>query len=189
MSLARRLAVACGALALCLAVLSALGRVDLTAAVTLLGNDYVFVAAIAAVGGLLALSTALSARRVGRYQARTPDPEGPVSAPTPGHTIDSLLADWRLRVPLVGRSRRRLLRARLRAAVVATLQRVEGCDQETATARVDSGAWTTDRWAGSFLGHCRGPTLGQRLAAWRAGETWIDRRVRHTVAELDSLTD
>ncbi|WP_459194840.1 DUF7269 family protein [Halosimplex sp. J119] len=78
------------------------------------------------------------------------------------------------------------VRDRLRGLAAARLDRA-GCSDES----IASGEWTDDRTAGAFLSEDAGPvhSLRSRLRFWLDPETERDRRVRRTVAAIESISE
>lgn len=118
--------------------------------VGLLGNDYLLVAAVAVAVAGVAVAAVASGREANQARGDLPGPEAATTAPTAGDGLDDALADPTLAVPLVGRSRE-AVRDRLREAAVATVRRRRNCSEEAARRRVETGAWTDDPVAASFL--------------------------------------
>lgn len=189
MSLIRRAGTALGLTALALALVAVFTGLDLhvRSLVDMVGSDYLLVALLAAGACIVVLATAVSARGTGRFQASVPDPERPFSAPTPGADFDEISLAWRASLPVLGRSRRRAVRDRLRATALETLSKAEHCDRAEAERLLDRGSWTDDPWARSFLGAGAGPSIRQRLVALSAGEPWFRRHVVRTVDALDEV--
>lgn len=157
--------------------------------VALLGNDYFLVAAIGGVGLLVAVATAASGRPSRLVQADLPEPERPISVPSPGSELDDCLDGWRTWLPVVGRERRATLHARLRTDAVETLQRTTGCDRSTAERRVAEGDWPADPGVAAFLAPTeppRPPLVGWLLALL-SRETWTQRQVRRAALTLVRL--
>ncbi|WP_227375867.1 DUF7269 family protein [Haladaptatus halobius] len=142
--------------------------------------------------GILALVQGLrvvqSRRRRDVEGAVTGDPETNVTHPTPGREFDE-----RLRTVHSGsrsqrfQSRKRLREHLERSLLEAIVQR-EGCSEDDAKARMETGDWTDDPYAAAFLG---GPSAPRR--SWRewlrrslGGETTFQRRARRTA---DAVTD
>jgi hypothetical protein len=155
---------------------------DLVAA---LGADYLLVAAIASVGLLVAVALLITGRATRLDQASVPDPERPITAPPPGAGFDEAIADWRLALPWVARSRREAIRTRLREAAIESLRRRSGLGRAEAEARVAAGEWTDDPVAASYLADDRrGVGVGRRLGSLLRGETWTEHRARRAAAAI-----
>ncbi|WP_458206632.1 DUF7269 family protein [Haladaptatus sp. NG-SE-30] len=118
--------------------------------------------------------------------AETGDPETNLTLPTPGDDFDE-----RLRVVHSGTrtarfQSRKTLRELLERSVVEAIVEREGCSEDDARARLETGDWTDDPYAAAFLG---GPTAPRR--SWRewirhslSGETRFQRRVRRTAGAV-----
>lgn len=183
---ARRLALgAAGLVALVAALLTGTAEaVPVDALVSVLGNDYLFVAAFGCLGLAIAATAVVSGRSANLEQASMPDPERPVSAPPPGTDFDAEVGTLRLSLPLYGRRRRAAVRERLRAAATGLVMRTTNCDRETARERVESGEWTADPTVAAFLGRGSAGGVELRLRALRRGQTAFQYLVERTVAEL-----
>lgn len=116
----------------------------ITAAVALFGSDYVVVAAIGGVA--IAFAVVLFAVRLWRRQTETTPPvvERVQSAIHLGSAVDNTGG---LSLATADGDRRQ----QLRAAAIAATEATEGCSKPEATARVDSGSWTTDQVASAWL--------------------------------------
>ncbi|WP_227355249.1 DUF7269 family protein [Haladaptatus salinisoli] len=136
--------------------------------------------------GVLALVQGLrvvqSRRRRDVEGAATGDPETNVTHPTPGQEFDE-----RLRTVHSGsrsqrfRSQKRLRQHLERSLLEAIVQR-EGCSEDDAKARVETGDWTDDPYAAAFLGGPSAPrrSWGEWLRQSFGGETTFQRRARRT---------
>ncbi|MGM0592407.1 MAG: DUF7269 family protein [Halobacteriota archaeon] len=153
------------------------------ALVETLGNDYLLITVLAAVGLAASVPVVLSGRTSALSQATTPTPEHPATAPEPGTRVDEALASPSVWLPVVGQRRREALRSRLRRDAIETLVRVEACTRREASARVESGTWTEDPDAAALLAG-DAPETAVRLRAILGGEPWTRRAVRRTMAEL-----
>lgn len=145
-----------------------------------LGNDYLLVAALGALGTLVGLLMLATGRSGNLVQTTTPDPERPPSVPAAGDDFDRTVRSLRFTLPLVGRSARRTVRERLRAAAVEATAHDAGCSRAEAERRVADGTWTDDDAAAAFLATDGGPSaaVGGRLTALVDGETLGQRRAR-----------
>ncbi|QLG60379.1 DUF7269 family protein [Halorarum salinum] len=154
-------------------------------AVAALGNDYLFLVAIAAGGLVVAAAMAVSGRASNVEQARMPDPERPVAVPAPGAGFDDRVGSVGFGLPVVGRSARESVRERLRACAVDVTMRSAGCGGEEARRRVDDGRWTDDPDAAAFLSSSgRSASLPTLLRAALRGETPAQRRARRAAEEV-----
>lgn len=162
------------------------GVVPVEALVALLGNDYLFVAAIA--GGALLLALLLAGQNSGASQVEVPDPEGTVTVPAPGDEFAATVDSWWLAVPFVSEADRRAVRERLRAAAVGAVARTQNCSPTRAADRVREGTWTDDDCAASFLAvdESRG---GEWLTALGRGQTPFAYRARRTADAIAALDD
>lgn len=154
------------------------------AAVTALGNDYLFLVAIAAGGLVVASAMVVSGRAGNLEQARMPDPERPVAVPTPGAGFDDQVGSVRFGLPVVGESRRESVRERLRASAVDVTMRSAGCSREEAERMVADGRWTDDPDAAAFLSESDPASVPELLQAGLRGETPSQRRARRTAEEI-----
>ena len=176
------------------AVLVAVGGVasviPVRPAVQALGNDYLLVAAIAALGLVAALPALFSGRASNVEQTAVPTPETPATVPPAGQTFDETVGSWRFRLPLSGRERRRAVRDRLRSAAVGAVMRERNCSRDAARRRVASGEWTDDPGVAAYLGEAESgdappdASVGDRVGALLAGETWHERQARRTADVL-----
>lgn len=152
-----------------------------------LGNDYLLVGAIAAVGILLALVFAFQGRAGTIQQTETPDAEGAQAVPAPGDDFDELVKDaqgWR------AREDREAVRERLHKTAVDAVTKAENCPRYSAEHRVETGAWTTDTYAASLLGEEDSPNLPPltRLRSYFGGSSF-DISVSRTVEEIEGLIE
>lgn len=155
------------------------------AAVAALGNDYLFLVAIAAGGLVVAAAMVVSGRAGNLEQARMPDPERPVAVPAPGAEFDDRIGRLRFGLPIVGRSERESVRERLRASAVDVTMRSTGCSSDEAERRVAEGRWTDDPDAAAFLSASdRSVSVPELLGAVLRGETPEQRRARRAAAEV-----
>ncbi|QLG29731.1 hypothetical protein HUG10_19185 (plasmid) [Halorarum halophilum] len=154
------------------------------AAVTALGNDYLFLVAIAAGGLVVASAMVVSGRSGNLRQARMPDPERPVAVPTPGAGFDDRIGSVRFGLPVVGDSTRESVRERLRTSAVDVTMRSEGCSREEAERMVADGRWTDDPDAAAFLSGSNPASFPELLGAGLRGETPSQRRARRTAEEI-----
>lgn len=160
-------------------------RVPTAAVVERLGNDYLLVAGIAAVALVATLAVLLVRAVSGVAEARPPAVEG--TAPRSlGREVDAALDS----LPAVRTTdRHRRVHWRLRRAAVRAVAERERCSPRAARDRVERREWTDDADAAAFLATAtlEEPPLDRRLRALLAGDHWFRRRVRATVAALESL--
>lgn len=121
-----------------------------------LGNDYLLVAVVAGAALLLGLVFAFQGRAGTVRQAETPDAEGVESVPAPGDDFDELVSEaagWR------SGEQKEAVRERVRGAAVDVIADKENCSRPEAERYVDTGTWTADRYASSFVGGRDAPQL------------------------------
>jgi hypothetical protein len=121
-----------------------------------LGNDYLLVATVAGVALFLGLIFAFQGRAGTVRQAETPDAEGVDSVPAPGDDFDELVREasgWR------SGEQKDAVRESVREAAVDVVSGKENCSRPEAERYVDTGTWTADRYAASFLGGSDAPQL------------------------------
>ena len=151
-----------------------------------LGNDYYLVAGIAGVAVFLGLIFAYQGRAGTVRQAETPDAEGAQSVPAPGDDFDEIVSEargWR------SGDAKDEVRERVREAAVDVVASTRNCSRYEAENRVDSGGWTADRYASSFLGGSEAPDLPllTRLQVAYGGspfETAVERTVDEVYAVM-----
>jgi len=151
------------------------------------GNDYFLVAGIAGVAVFLGLIFAYQGRAGTVRQADTPDAEGAQAVPAPGDDFDELVDEakgWR------SREAKEEVRGRVREAAVDVVAGTRNCSRYEAENRVDSGGWTADRYASSFLGgdDARKLPLLTRLQVAYGGspfETAVERTVDEVYAVMN----
>lgn len=150
------------------------------AVVSWVGNDYFLLGAFGGVA-LVVLSWMVARRAMGHVeQAAPPDPETVPDAPRPGERVDDLLARWPGGLRGADRD---YLRERLRTTAVYD-ELGEGRSRASASARVESGAWTDDPVAARFLSESGGPTLTERLRLAVRGDSWTQHAARRAAREL-----
>lgn len=157
--------------------------VPIEAALVVLGNGYVLVAAFGVAAILGGLAVLVGRGVSGIDQTTPPDPEDVHPVPRSGESFDefvsgSVLQDWLLS------DRHHRVRTRLRESAVDTVMREAHCTREEARTRVERGTWTDDDVAGDFL--AEGGTsvpVGGALAALR-GESPFQRAARRTAVEI-----
>ncbi|MFD1647797.1 DUF7269 family protein [Haloarchaeobius litoreus] len=156
------------------------------AAVELLGNDYLVVAAVAATGFALALLLVLSGRPGNVDEVTTPDPERAISLPVPGDDFDDAMGSRLALLPLVGGTDRAGIRERLHSDVVHWLMRSENCSRTEAELRVATGDWTDDRDAALFLADrpSRRARASAILRSWLRLRPWVQVGAHRTARAL-----
>ncbi|MFC7046703.1 hypothetical protein ACFQH6_15980 [Halobacteriaceae archaeon GCM10025711] len=166
------------------------GTIPVDALVSLVGNDYLLVSALAGVAALVAVPVVVSGREGNLVQAAMPDPEGPVTAPPPGSGFDDDVDGLTFALPVVGHPARERVRERLRAAAIGTISRTDGRQRAAAVRMVDEGTWTDDRHAAAFVGDSvRSPGIGVRLATLATGETWSQQAARRAAEAVADYAD
>ncbi|MFP4175128.1 MAG: hypothetical protein ACLFSW_05040 [Halobacteriales archaeon] len=149
-----------------------------------LGNnyDYYLVAGIAGVAVFFGLIFAYQGRAGTVQQAETPDAEGAQGVPAPGDDFDELVSEakgWR------SGDAKDEIRERVRVAAVDVVASTRNCSRYEAENRVDSGGWTADRYASSFLGGSEArklPLLTRLQVAY--GGSPFETAVERTVGEV-----
>lgn len=160
------------------------GVVPVDAAVDLLGNDYLVVAAVSVVALAVAVLIALTRLLAGAEEATPPLVERVQSAPRPGSAFDAS----------IDRSGRSLFgsvsadeaatRGRLREAATLTVVRAAGCTRSTAERHVAEETWTDDPVAAGFLADDAGGPAG---GPGRRGAAKRDRAIRRTVEAIEQV--
>ncbi|NHN49831.1 hypothetical protein G9464_19880 [Halostella sp. JP-L12] len=173
------------AVGLLLAVDPSMGSgVSVSGVVERLGNDYLLVVPLGALAVLSVLAVLAARTRSGVDQATPPDPEQVPTAPHPGSEVDRLADDGLgLRARLLSDDDEQV-RERLRAAAIGTVMRSEGCSREEARDRVDSGEWTDDPAAASFLAGGADLSLRERVTAALRGKSAFQRGLHRTAAAI-----
>lgn len=162
--------------------------VPLEAALLLLGNEYVLVAAFGVAAILAGLGVLLGRGVGGINQTTPPDPEGVHPVPRSGEAFDDFVSAGWLREWL-GSDRHHRIRTRLREAAIATVMRTSDCTREEARDRVDRGTWTNDTEVANFLSDGGNPTQAVGALAALRGESPYQRAARRTAAEIARYGD
>lgn len=142
------------------------------------------------VGGLVvlqALRVVQDRRDSDLDEAVTPDPELPITSPSPGEDLETVLEQFLdTRDAYLYRSR---LRDGLRSAAVAVLTRYGGYTEADAEVALETGTWTDDRFAAAYLGGGNALTLPvrTRIRNWFRRESPMDLDVRHTVDAIAAV--
>lgn len=158
--------------------------VPVDAAVAFLGNDYIFISLFGGLA-LVFLLVVLWLRILhGLNQATPPSPETVQPAPRFGAEFDDAIDSGRGAGELLLTDRDEAVRTRLRTNAVRSEMAAEGCGRRTAEQRVETGAWTDDDAAATFLDESTGPTPGERMRAFLHGRTWFQRGARRTAAAV-----
>lgn len=157
--------------------------------VTLVGNDYLVVAGVAAIGLVAAFGRFYGGRTSNIQQASMPEPERPVTVRPAGDEFDEALSTLRLHVPVLGRALRRECHANLREVAVRTLCRMDHCPRAEALDHLERGDWTTDEDAAAFLRRDEPPTpsVTTELGSLLRGEPWFRAQACCTAEALLAL--
>jgi hypothetical protein len=125
--------------------------------------DYLFVTFLGVVAGTIGIYYLSRRRRTPRERTSFDDPERRYRAAVPGDDLDERIR----RLPLAPgiRGTRRDVRDRLREAAVRSLVTHAGYEREAARNAVESGEWTDDPVAASFLAEGRKYPPGIRVKA------------------------
>ena len=142
--------------------------------------------------GLLALLLAVRAiqqrRRAERVVGEPPTPEIGLQSAVPGDEIDEdigRLARGSRRRTIGGR---REIHDRIGELAISVLMRRERCSRDEAIDLLETGEWTDDPIAASFLGTVRPPYRLQLRAAF-SSEPRFSRRTRRTIDELYRIVE
>ena len=158
--------------------------VPMDAVVERLGNDYLLVAVVAVLA-LAAVLVVLAARTVAGVTEATPPPVEGTTPGSPGRELDETLDSL---APLRVTERHRRIHDRVRTAAVEAVAEAERCSRPAASERIESGEWTDDPDAASFVADERldPPWVASRVAAVLRRDDWFRRRVDATVAALET---
>lgn len=153
------------------------------ALVSLLGNDYLVAAAVAGVALSLGIVALVVRSLTGIEQTVPPDPEGVSRAPLFGSSFDDELTDWPgFIASLVGDPE--TVRDRLRDVAVTGEMRRQQCARPAARRTVETGEWTDDADAATYLAPPDSPSLGDRFRAWTNGESWYRHGAKRTAVAI-----
>jgi hypothetical protein len=190
MAVTRKLPAAAGLASLALAALvvvspSVAAYVPMDAVLELLGNDYVLLVVVAALA-LAAFRVVLAARTVAGVREATPPPVEGTSADAPGRVLDEAIDGLS---PLRVTERHRRVHERVRTAAVETVAEADRCSRDAARERVESGEWTDDRRAATFLADetLDPPGFLQRVGGCLRREDWFRRRVGAAVSAIETV--
>jgi hypothetical protein len=167
--------------------LAALAPVD--QAVSLAGNDFFLMVALAVGGVVVALVAVLSGREGALDETEFRDPEFPLDLPRAGRGFDDVVDPRTACLPVVGDADRDAVRSRLRRAAVETLARKTDASRDGAEAMVATGDWTDDPHAAAFLADDARPPASCLLRAWTAGRAWFQVGARRTAREVVTYSD
>lgn len=158
----------------------------LTALVAILGNDY-FVVAILGILALLLVGVVLLGRvKTGVDQTTPPPPEKVHPVPHFGEPIDAFISTAGVR-DLLDTERHEDVQDRLHEIAVTTVMREANCTQAEARDLIDSGAWTDNETAASFLTDTETPALATRLRAAIGGRSPYKQAAQETAGEIARL--
>lgn len=177
-----------GLLALAALVVASPAVADLiptAAVVDWLGNDYLLLAAVAALA-LVGLVSVLLVRTVAGVAEATPPPVEGTTPVAPGRSVDESIDAL---PPLRVTEGHRRVRERLRTAAVAAVAEADGSSRPAACDRIESGDWTEDATAAAFVADDEfdPPTVRRRVAARLRRDDWFRRRVDATLSALERL--
>jgi len=155
-------------------------------------NSYHVIAGIAAVGVFYALYIGMTWWVAGGgIQTDPPTVETFAETAIPGSEFDEALPELAGKRGRAVRpvEHRELIRERLRKDAIRTVARVENIPDEEATAMVDAGDWTNNRYASAFVGDetVPGPRWIHRLRDTLLRRDAFSRRARETVLALREL--
>lgn len=154
------------------------------AAVAALGHDYLLAAGVGALAGAAALGVMGLRAHQGFDQATPPSAEDVPTGVPLGRDVDRVVrGDVMPHEHVVGDLRERV-RERLHRAAVGTVLRTERCSRETARERVESGEWTDDQVAATFLTGERRESPIERLLDAMPGRSRFGHCTERTVRAL-----
>lgn len=162
--------------------------VPLRALVAAVGNDYVLVAILGIPAILLGLLVIAVRGKTGLDQATPPPPEQVYPVTRHGQPLDDFLADGGLGA-VTGTDSHEAMQNRLKEIAITAVMRSDNCTKATARERVESGAWTDEKAAASFLAEAETPGLGARLKAALTGSSPYRQAARVTAAEIARLDE
>lgn len=170
-----------------LTVVAPSGAADpVRAMVAIFGNDYVLVAVLGTLGLLLGLAALANRGTTGLDQAAPPPPEPIYPVARHGESIDAFL-DGRDPGDGVGTGRSDVIRTRLRSIAVTTVMRSANCTMAEARERIETGSWTDEPLAATYLAGDERPGLGARLKAALVGTSPDRQAARVAAAEIAEL--
>lgn len=190
MALTRKAPAAAGVALLALAALVVVvpgtaKLIPMGAAVQRLGNDYIFVAVVAALALGAFLLVLLARAATGVSEATPPAVEGTTPG-APGRAVDESLDAL---PPVRMTDRHRDVHERVRTAAVEAVAEADGCSRSAARERIESGEWTDDAEAAAFVANddVDPPGVPQRVATRLRRRHWFRERIETTVAALETL--
>ena len=157
-------------------------------------NAYFLSATIAGFGIFYALYVGMSWWLAGGvHQVTVPPVEQLPTSAVPGTEFDRALPELAGERGRAARpvGHREHIRERLTVDAVRTVARVHNLSEEAARERVETGAWTANRYASRFLGgeDAPGPTWYQRLVDWLLRRDPFTRGARQTVVAIEALAE
>lgn len=157
--------------------------IPIEAALLVLGNEYVLVAAFGVVAILGGLAVLLGRGVAGIDQTTPPDPEEVHPVPRSGESFDEFVSAGWLREWLLS-DRHHRIRTRLRESAIDTVMRQDDCTREEARKRVDRGTWTEDAEVATFLADSGVPLQPAGALAALRGHSPYQRAARRTAEEI-----
>lgn len=153
------------------------------------GDGFHFVAGLAILAAAVGLLAVLSGRESAVNAVDPRDPERPTELPRAGEEFDRIVRSRTALLPVVGDADREAVRDRLRRAAVDTVQRRRDCRPAEARRLVESGAWTDDRHAATFLGTDDRLPLDLALRAYLTGRVPFQVGARRTARAVVAAAD
>lgn len=170
-----------GALVL-VAIPSLADPLPIDAAVAAFGSDYVLLSVVGLVAFGVTVFALLARLLSGIEQAEPPEPEAVSNAPLLGSSFDDTVESHSFVDSLLGRDDS--LRERLRDVATTATVRHDGVGRPVARTAVESGRWTDDDVATTFLATDRGPSLSDCLSARARGRSWVAHGARRSAREI-----
>lgn len=160
----------------------------LQALVVLLGNDYFVVAILGILALVLVLAVLVGRVQTGVDQTTPPPPEKVHPVPHFGEPIDAFISAAGVR-DLLDTDRHEDIQDRLHRIAVTTVMREANCTKAEAHDLIESGTWTDNETAASFLTAAETPDLVTRLRAALGGRSPYKQAARETAAEIARLDE
>lgn len=191
----RRLRIALGAAGVCVLALALLvvavpavsEAFPSDALVEAVGSDYVLAAAVGVVAALLVVAVVALRGLDGIDQATMPNPETVQHAAYPGVRFDRTVTERLHLLPHRPTEEDERLRARIRRAAERAVMRRENVSRDRANELVESGEWTDDDLAATFLSDGERPWIGTRLRALVSRRSWFQIGARRAADEVCRL--
>lgn len=189
MSLRRRVALAGGVVAAGAGLLAAL-RPGLVAGLSLGQSGILVVGALALLYALLPLALQRGSHR---RQAPSPEPESVPTGDPPGDDLERLFAAAS-RDTIHNVDRRNELRRRIEAAAIRAVRKRDDCSVAAAREAVESGTWTDDPVAATYLADPDGDVahelpVGRRIRFHLAGSSPEVRAARRAADVIAAITE